>query len=63
MPKLPNLRDFEVSPSQAKDVRDTKLNDVTARETPDTVTGTNSTKEHIAKGGKPGGPYGNMGRP
>lgn len=53
---------MEVSPSTAKDVRDTKLNDVTARETPDTVNGTNDTKEHIARGGKPSGPYGANGR-
>lgn len=62
MPKMPNLRQLEVSAASAKDFRDTKLNEVTARENPDTVNGTNDTKEHIAKGGKPAEPYGALGR-
>lgn len=60
---VPNLRQMEVSAASAKDFRDTKLNDVVAHEPADTVNGTNDTKEHIAKGGKPSGPFGNQGRP
>ena len=42
---LPNLRMWEPTDSQAKNVDDTKMLNTTARETPDTVNGTNSNKE------------------
>lgn len=61
--KVPNLRTLEVTGSTAKDVRDTSLNDVTAHETPDTVNGTNETKEYVEKGGTPSGPFGNLNKP
>lgn len=59
----PNLRTLEITGSGGKDFRDTKLNDATARETADTVNGSNDTKEYVEKGGTPKGPFGNMNKP
>lgn len=57
----PNLRDWEPTDAQAKNVEDTKMLNTTARETPDTVNATNSNKEDTNK--TPNfGPLGAMGR-
>lgn len=47
MPKTPNLRDWNPSAGDAKNVEDTKMLDTTARETPDTVTANNDNKETV----------------
>lgn len=47
MGDLPNLRTWEPSDSQAKNVDDTKMLNTTARETPDTVNGTNKNVEDV----------------
>jgi hypothetical protein len=54
---------MEITGATAKDADDTKLNDVTARETPDTVTDTNKTVEYVERGGTPKGPFGNQHKP
>jgi hypothetical protein len=42
-----NLRDWEPTSGDAKHVDQTKMLNTEARETPETVTATNSTKEHV----------------
>lgn len=49
MPDYPNLRMWEPSDSQAKNVQDTKMLDTTAKETPDTVSATNKNIEDTEK--------------
>ena len=41
-----NLRDWQPTEGDAKNVEDTKMLSTTAREVPDTVTGTNENKEY-----------------
>lgn len=65
MPKEMNLRimpDGGAMASMAKDVRDTKMLDVVARETPDTVDADNPSKEYVTGSGKPPQPLGARGR-
>lgn len=45
----PNLRMWEPTDSQAKDVQDTKMLNCEARETPDTVTAENQNIEDVEK--------------
>lgn len=47
MDRNKNLREWEPTDSDAKHVDQTKMLNTTARETPDTVTANNSTKEHV----------------
>lgn len=47
MPKTPNLRTWEPDAGDAKHVDNTKMLDTTAKETPDTVNGTNSNTETV----------------
>lgn len=49
MADLPNLRMWEPSDSSAKNVDETKMLNTTARETPDTVNGSNSNTEDTNK--------------
>lgn len=58
---MPNLRLWEPTDSQAKDVEDTKMLDTMAKETSDTVTADNKNVEDVNK--TPGfGPLGATGR-
>lgn len=52
----------EVTASMAKDVKDTKMLDATARESADTVSGSNMQKRHTTKH-KPFGKLGAKGQP
>lgn len=45
----PNLRDWEPTDAQAKNVDDTNMLNTKAKETPDTVTATNDNKEDTNK--------------
>lgn len=57
----PNLRDFEVNASSAKNVEDTKMLDTVAHETAETVTATNDNSEYVVS--HPSfGPLGSTGR-
>ena len=47
MDRNKNLRDWEPTAGDAKHVDQTKMLDTVARETPETVTANNSTKEHV----------------
>lgn len=49
MPYTPDLRTWNPSDKDAKDVEDTKMLNTTARETPDTVTATNNNEELVNK--------------
>lgn len=59
--EVPDLRNYHPSASQAKHVDDTKMLNTEARETPDTVKGTNDMKEHVTKAPS-FGPLGATGR-
>lgn len=54
---------MEVDGSDAKNLDQTKLNDTTAHEPADTVTGSNSLKEFVRPGGTPKGPFGQINKP
>ena len=66
MPKEMDLRsmpDGQAMASMAVDAKDSKgLSNVTAHETPDTVTADNPSKEYVTGSGKPAKPYGATGR-
>lgn len=48
MPKMvPNLRTWEPTEGDAKNVDDTKMLSTTAKETPDTVSANNQNVEHV----------------
>lgn len=47
MPKCPNLRDWQPTDGDAKDVSSTKMLNTTARETPDTVDAKSEHKETV----------------
>jgi len=57
----PNLRDFQPTASQAKNVDNTKMLDTEADEPKETVTGTNTNKEYVTDTPK-FGPLGATGR-
>lgn len=58
-----NLRTMpDHGPLSAVDVKDTRMLEPGARETPDTVNGDNPSKEYVTGSGKPGAPLGNKGR-
>lgn len=47
MPKTPNLRNWQPMESEAKNVDDTKMLDVTAREPAENVSATNTNDEYV----------------
>lgn len=59
---LRTMPDGQSLANMAKDVKDTKMLDVTAREVPDTVNGDNPSKEYVTGSGKPSGALGAKGR-
>lgn len=61
MPKTPNLRDWQPNVGDAKKVENTKMLDVVAHETPDTVTAESKHVEYISKPA-PAGKLGAQGR-
>lgn len=60
MDRKTDLRNMEITAGMAKDVKDTKMLDTTAREK--NATGTNTQKEYVTGSGKPKGPLGFKGR-
>lgn len=61
MPVTPNLRVWQPTDGDAKDVEETKMLNTTARETPDTVKANNEQKEYVVSH-KDFGPLGATGR-
>lgn len=61
MAKVPNLRNFSPTESQAKNVDDTKMLDTVAHETVD-MNESNDTGKELVNGDKVTGPFGLTGR-